>query len=247
MLDHVKKHFRNRSNNYNISSAWVYNDELIKKIISLTDVNKKSIVLDVATGTGLIAKQLQRKADRVIGVDICDKMLEQAKEYLDEIIVSKIEDINLPDNSVDICTCRQGLQFTDLNKSLKQIFRVLKSNGVIVLCHLTTYLEENNEDKKITFEIQRLRNPARKNFFGYNSVQKKLNDIGFKNITTFPYKTTESIQNWTNNAAIDENRKNQIYKCYHDAPKSYLQLHNVKFTCTDIYDDMMLAIIKANK
>jgi len=98
----------------------------------------------------------------VVGIDICRQMAQQARNYADGIVLSAAEKLPFKDNYFDICLCRQGLQFMEVNKVLFEIRRVLKPHGRIVLCHLTAY---GKQDRQTTFLIQGLRNPARKNFF----------------------------------------------------------------------------------
>src|SRR3989338_27950 len=247
MENSVLTYFINRSPKYNASSAWVTDKMFIQKIYQLSEPNENSTVLDVAAGTGLIAKQFHGNVKKIVCVDICESMVQQAKDQLDTLIISKIENISLPDNSFDICVCRQGLQFAELDETLKQIYRILKPGGVTVLAHLTSYPEETEEDKKITFKIQALREPVRKNYLSYDTIQKMLQTAGFKDIEIHPYITKESINRWINHGAISEENKTAIIQCYHMAPSHYKEIHHIEIFDNDIFDDMHMTIVKAKK
>jgi len=100
-------------------------------------------VLDLATGTGIVAKLLTEKVGKngkVIGVDINGEMLSIAKTKApsSEFIECPADSIKLEDGSVDYVVCQQGFQFfPDKMAAAKEINRVLKSGGK---CAITTWM-----------------------------------------------------------------------------------------------------------
>ena len=54
-MENAGIHFKNRADKYNHSSNWVEDQALIRRIFELSGAGKDSQVLDIATGTGLIA------------------------------------------------------------------------------------------------------------------------------------------------------------------------------------------------
>ena len=114
-----------------------------KAINVLKDIQPKYI-LDVATGTADMAL-LEIKLlnpDKIIGIDISEKMLEFGREKIEKQGLSgKItlqkgdsETINFPDNSFDAVTVAFGVRnFENLEKGLSEIRRVLKPGGKLVV------------------------------------------------------------------------------------------------------------------
>ncbi|MBI1781019.1 MAG: bifunctional demethylmenaquinone methyltransferase/2-methoxy-6-polyprenyl-1,4-benzoquinol methylase UbiE [Sphingobacteriales bacterium] len=114
-----------------------------KAISQLKDINPQQI-LDVATGTADMAL-LEIKllnAEKIIGIDISEKMLEIGRQKIDKqglgdkIILQKgdSETINFPDNSFDAVTVAFGVRnFENLEKGLNEIRRVLKPGGKLVV------------------------------------------------------------------------------------------------------------------
>jgi len=244
MIENVENHFVKRSKKYNYSSNWVADKVLIKKIYDMAEARSEDFVLDIAVGTGLIAKEFYKKVKKVVGVDICPTMVMQASKYTDKIVLSRIEDLPFDNNYFDICVCRQGLQFMQLDTSLSQIHRVLKVGGTVVFCHLTAY---NNKDKKTAFCIQKLRNPARKNFFLPEDFFHLLKKYNFEEIKSEKYISKESINKWINHDAISQDQMKKIKIVYKEAPEEFIKIHNVRFTDNDIIDSMMMFIVKATK
>ena len=106
-------------------------------------------MLDIATGTGdfaiMAAKMLRPK--QLIGVDIAEEMMAVARqkvetEHLGNIISFKRDDcmdLSFDDNTFDAVTAAFGIRnFSDLDKGLSEMCRVLKTGGKLSIVELTT-------------------------------------------------------------------------------------------------------------
>lgn len=237
-------HFVKRAQKYNSSSQWVDDAGLIGKIRNLVNVGHEARVLDIAIGTGKIAQAFYGQVKYVVGVDICKDMVCQARRCADQIVLALAERLPFKNNTFDVCVCRQGLQFMDIKAVLSEIFRVLKFGGHALSCHLTAYAEE---DQNETFYIQRLRNPARKNFFLPGDIQRLMREHNFSGIDYFEYITRESVNQWINNAAIDGTQRMKIREAYINSSELFRKLHAIEFKNGDIFDSMKMVIVKAKK
>ncbi len=97
-------------------------------------------VLDLATGTGLVAGHAAKQGGpegQVIGYDPTPSLLEAARaKRFDgapiEWVEGSAEDMPFDTSSFDVVLCHQGLQYvTDREKAFSEIARVLKSGGVL--------------------------------------------------------------------------------------------------------------------
>lgn len=246
MLTHedAKTHFAKRSQKFDHSAKWVDDKVLIGKIRDLAKPSSEARVLDIAIGTGKIAKAFYKKVNCVVGVDICTDMVRQASKYADSIVLSPAERMPFRDNTFDVCVCRQGLQFMELNDVLGQVYRVLRPKGIIVFCHLVAY---DDADKDTTFLIQRLRNPARKNFFLSEDFLGLLKKHNFVGLECFEYITRESVNQWIDNGAIDEEQMEKIRDVYRKASDDFKRIHNIQFKDGDIFDSMKMLIVRGTK
>jgi len=114
-----------------------------KKIAYRISQKNPSKILDVATGTADLAIMLsQTNAEQIIGVDISEGMLKvgrkkiEEKKLSDRITLIQADSENLPfeDNYFDAITVAYGIRnFENLEKGLSEIFRVLKSNGILMI------------------------------------------------------------------------------------------------------------------
>jgi demethylmenaquinone methyltransferase / 2-methoxy-6-polyprenyl-1,4-benzoquinol methylase len=114
-----------------------------KAIRQLVDLQPKKI-LDVATGTADVAIMTTGilKADKIIGIDISDGMLEIGRQKVAkagfentiELLNGDSETIKFDDNSFDAVTVAFGVRnFQQLEKGLSEIRRVLKPGGKLVV------------------------------------------------------------------------------------------------------------------
>lgn len=237
-------HFIKRASGYDRSSGWVDDKILIDKIYALAEARIETKVLDVATGTGKIAQAFFGRAGYVVGIDICPQMVRRARKCADKILLAPAEKLPFKDNTFDVCVCRQGLQFMEIGTVLSEVKRVLKPAGRIVLCHLTAY---GQRDKDRAFFIQKLRNPARKNFFLPSDFKRMLASKSFTHIESFEYISKESVNRWIDNGAINKQEKEKIKKAYLRAPGIFKKLHNLSFKKNDIFDSMKMIIVRARK
>lgn len=114
-----------------------------KKAVGLLKLSHPLKILDIATGTGDFAiEAVKLNPQKIIGIDISEKMLSIAKEkirklHLEGKIKFQLADCeNLPfkNNSFDAVTVGFGVRnFENLDKGLKEMHRVLKKDGKIVI------------------------------------------------------------------------------------------------------------------
>jgi ubiquinone/menaquinone biosynthesis C-methylase UbiE len=100
-------------------------------------------VLDVACGTGIIARkaaEIVGNSGRIIGVDFNNSMLEVAKKNTAseasniEWLKADAGDLPIDDSTIDVVICQQGLQFfPDKVGALQEMHRVLRENGLVWL------------------------------------------------------------------------------------------------------------------
>lgn len=115
-----------------------------KKAINELKQNQPEFILDVATGTGDFALQslTSLKPVKIIGVDISEGMLEEARKKIRErkledvfsVQLGDSEKLSFGDNTFDAITVAFGVRnYENLEKGLADMLRVLKPCGKIVI------------------------------------------------------------------------------------------------------------------
>jgi ubiquinone/menaquinone biosynthesis C-methylase UbiE len=110
-----------------------------KKLIELIKINEKDLVLDVACGTGVVTKQIQKKVSKsghVIGIDTSITAIKIAKKENEknknlDFLNADAENFSFS-KKFDVVTCQYALFFfPNAQKALKNIKNSLKKSGII--------------------------------------------------------------------------------------------------------------------
>jgi demethylmenaquinone methyltransferase/2-methoxy-6-polyprenyl-1,4-benzoquinol methylase len=112
-----------------------------ERAADLARVGPGSRALDVATGTGDLAIELQRRGAEVVGMDFSERMLELAREKAPSLRFEQGNALELayPDGEFDAVTVGFGARnFSDLGRGLREMARVTKPGGRVVILEITT-------------------------------------------------------------------------------------------------------------
>ena len=110
-----------------------------KKLIELVKINKNNFVLDVACGTGVVTKQIQKKISKlgyVVGIDTSTTAIKIAKKWNEknknlDFVNTDAENFTFS-KKFDIITCQYALFFfPNAQKALKNMKNSLKKSGRI--------------------------------------------------------------------------------------------------------------------
>jgi ubiquinone/menaquinone biosynthesis C-methylase UbiE len=99
---------------------------------------KPAIVVDLGCGTGLSSYVWKGFADRIIGVEPNDDMRKKALEKLEQckdashisFMKGYSNQLELETGTIDIITCSQSFHWMDPFSTLKEVSRVLKTDGI---------------------------------------------------------------------------------------------------------------------
>lgn len=117
--------------------------ECLGNIVKELSIEPGYYVLDIGSGTGVLLPFLITEMGddgKIVALDISAEMLGQAKAKNFPPIVGFAQAdalaIPLADSSVDLAMCNSAFpHFSDKVKALKEIARVLRDNGRLVICH----------------------------------------------------------------------------------------------------------------
>lgn len=107
--------------------------ELVTYFLEKYFSSKYNKILDVGCGTGKNMEQLQ-KYGNVWGLDNSKEAIKFCrKRGLKNLQLSNAEKTKFKANSFDIITLLDVLEHTDDNKTLKEMQRILKKNGILII------------------------------------------------------------------------------------------------------------------
>jgi len=98
-------------------------------------------ILDVGCGPGLLVKEFAQRSKKfqVVGIDISPYVIRRARENcqgLKNIVLKKAAASHLPfdDKVFDLVICKDSLHhFNNLERALREMYRVIKSDGTVYL------------------------------------------------------------------------------------------------------------------
>jgi len=114
-------------------------DPWARNLLTRADLKPGNRLLDLACGTGIVARLAAEQGVSVIGGDINPGMLAVAAERAEglQVVFQQADAQALPfeDGSFDVLICQQGLQFfPDKSVVISECFRVLRPGGRAVFC-----------------------------------------------------------------------------------------------------------------
>jgi len=235
--EQVIDYFTRRAPEYDASSHWCTDEVLADRLRRLLKPRPTDVVLDVACGTGLVALALRPHVARIVGVDVTPEMLERGRPHLDEALLADAEHLPFKNSEFDLVTCRQGLQFLDAAKATAEMLRVTRPGGKVCLIHLCAY---GDGDRDEFFEILRLRNPVRRNFFLRDDLARLLREAGCGRVELHDHVSPEDVGIWSGKAAIGDDAVGRIHEKYLQASDAFTRLHHVEVDALGRIRDHML-------
>lgn len=145
MFDSIATHYDslNRTMSMGLDISWR------KKSLKILGKSHPQEILDIATGTGDLAIMAKRLLNpkKIVGIDISEEMMKVGKVKVDKLGMTdsisfakeNCMQLSFPDNSFDAAMVAFGVRnFEDLDKGLREILRILKPGGQLMILELST-------------------------------------------------------------------------------------------------------------
>jgi demethylmenaquinone methyltransferase/2-methoxy-6-polyprenyl-1,4-benzoquinol methylase len=150
-------------------------------VIPLLDLKDDDTILDVACGTGIFIETLKEKYKdiKVTGIDFAQNMIDKAMRKFPDtnFIVTDVVSLPFGNNAFDKVMCLNAFpHFEDKFQAIKEIARVLKKDGLLLLAHTNSKSNTDNHHKNVGGLIAEDLLPCNE------TISLILSDNGFKNI-----------------------------------------------------------------
>ena len=183
------------------------------ELVKIAEIKSDDKVLDVACGTGVVSKEISKSLGRkglVVGIDLSRTALEIAKR---SIVFPNVNFLEMDAENIsfnfkfDKITCQYGLMFfPDSGKVLKSIYKILISNGKLVVAvhgladDVPYFSIIMNPILKYVPDIRADGTPTVHRFGNPDELKSELSKAGFSDITVtkqeFVYKPGTFEQYW---------------------------------------------------
>ena len=146
-------------------------------------------VLEVGCGTGLLTKELAGKVERLVSLDISPQLLEIARDETEKknvtFFCSNAYELGFKDDTFDYIVGMSILHHLDIDRALREIFRVLRNGGKMV------FSEPNMLNPQIFAERMFFRryfhNTPDETAFIRFLLRRKIRNFNFHDIKIYPF------------------------------------------------------------
>lgn len=178
----------------------------LSEVVRRSGMTKNDQVLDIATGSGFLALEFAKFAEKVIGADLTRNMLLHAREKQKSsglgntgFLLSDVESLPFADEIFDIVSCRFAFHhFPDPVKALHEMKRVCKTHGRIVLVDGVS--SEDREKSLFHNRIEKLRDPSHVRIYMLSEIEQMFNEIGATIIGLTHWNIPQDFEDWMKRA-----------------------------------------------
>ena len=137
LLANVTTRFSSRVADY-VKYRPHYPLEILDLLAESCGLTPDSVIADIGSGTGILAKLFLENGNPIIGVEPNKEMREAGEAYLAEFgrftsMNGTAESSLVPTRSMDFVLAGQAFHWFDREKARKEFMRILKPEGVAVL------------------------------------------------------------------------------------------------------------------
>lgn len=236
-----------RAKRYN-NLEWANKGDYLHAFLEAGSFQENDAVLDVGTGTGIIAHTISPFVKRVTGIDISEDMLRQAANPAFRNIAWKrmdAHDLHFPGGTFDKVTARMVFHhvtsrtedaMAECHRVLKKGGRMVFSEGVPPTRHVVPFYTEmfKLKEERITFmdeDLIRLMKGA-----GFQNVKKAVH-----------WNRGASIKNWLVNSGIPQKNQDAIFRMHLDLDARGKRDYNMVIKDGDCFIDMKFVILSGEK
>lgn len=227
---------------------WVIKSGYLHKFLDAGRFNPNDTVLDIGTGTGIIAHTISPFVKEVIGIDISSSMLFRAFKHRtrnEKFIKMDARNMDFDRHSFSKVTARMVFHHIlgDTQKAMNECYRVLGRKGLMVFSEGVPPTEHVKHFYKEMFKLKEDRIT-----FMDNDLMALMVNAGFSNIKKNDYYMRRaSIKNWLQNSGISAEAQNKIMDMHRNLDKKGKKDYNMVEKKDDILIDMKFVILIGRK
>ena len=178
------------------------NEEVMAWIMGNLDLQPHFRVLDVAAGTGLVARQMAPNVAAAVALDATPEMLAQGRQQSEaegnaNVTFDHGDAANLPypDNSFHLVACRLGMHhFENPRLQLQEMVRVCHPGGSVVLIDITT--SDDSAAAATHNRLERLRDPSHTTAFTSDGLLALVQAAGLEISLSDRFAAHRPLDDW---------------------------------------------------
>jgi ubiquinone/menaquinone biosynthesis C-methylase UbiE len=241
------KFWRMRSHRYN-RLEWARKESYLDAFLRLGRFKRNHQVLDVGTGTGIVAKALAKRVKGVTAIDISPDMLHVAKMQAgpaERYLLGDIHSLRFPSDYFDRITARMVFHHIvdGSHAAIRECYRLLSKNGLMVLSEGVPPLKRLKHWYTEMFRLKEHRIT-----FYREDLISLMRHGGFRDIrvSTF-WMRRVSIRKWLQSSGIPNENQDKIFQMHLDLEPAGKKAYRMKATTDDCLIDMKFLILVGEK
>ena len=226
---------------------WSKDISYINTIVNVSDLSKTDLVLDMGTGTGIIAKNIKEHVKHVIAVDDSEDMLNQSDfngiSFLKWDITNKI----FINDTFDKILAR--MVFHHVLENVQDIFdesyNLLKTDGMLIVAE---GVPPSDDPEVVDWFANMFKYKEERLTFTERDLINHFKKSGFEDIKTYTYIIKDfSINNWLDNSGIPQENIDIIKELHYNSNSKIKNVYNMKFNNQNCTLDSKNIIITGKK
>ncbi len=221
---------------------WWYSAKrhLIEKILEKSG-RKFESALDIGCGVGANTEVLERFSKKTTGVDISKKAIDYAKQKhpSSRFLLANATKLPFAKNSFDMVLCSEVIEHVDDRKAIKEIHRVLKPGGLLMLT-VPAHMRLWNFNDRFSHHLRRYELNEVKSLLG---DKFKIKNIGHWNLVSYlPARILARL----NNTWLGKKNTNNLYlvpRFMNKALLGILKIENALFTRNVSFDGVSVVCV----
>ncbi|UOF90277.1 methyltransferase domain-containing protein [Fodinisporobacter ferrooxydans] len=214
MKEKVKQQFAKNAQKYVASESHSQGNDL-SLLIDWLRPTSDSVVLDIATGGGHVAKTLASHVSHVFATDLTEQMLENTARHLKQhgkniwYVIADAESLPFLPNTFDIVTCRIAPHhFPNPDRFIEEVQRVLQPHGKFLLIDNVVPDDKRFADFMNTFE--KLRDKSHVRCLSMREWQGLFAAKGLVEIRSLKRKKTYDYPTWVERTTANQEQIQRV-------------------------------------
>ncbi|MBM3132150.1 MAG: methyltransferase domain-containing protein [Chloroflexi bacterium] len=195
----VQQHFGKKAQAYSGSSL-LQSQKNLQAVLHMAGILVRDRVLDVATGTGILAGAMCAVAGEVVATDFTREMLLQARESLSEVdnitfVLADADRLPFEDGSFDVVACRMSVHhFASPRVAFREMARVCRRGGKVVVVDVIS--SEDGAKSALHNRMGKLRDKSEVRQWRRSELEQMLTESGLSVSGVELSHHTMSFEEW---------------------------------------------------
>ena len=212
---------------------WVNDTDYLTLIANVGGFCVSDVVLDVGSGTGVVARYLKDKVGHVVCVDISSSMLQKGDWQNMSVVKWDIGSRLFVDNLFVKIVARMVLHhiIDGLDRVIVRCHDMLKRDGVFVVAE---GIPPDDSPEVVNWYTQMFRLKEERLTLTEAFLKERLLHNGFSSVRTYLHINDEfSVNNWLENSGIEKRLQARIYDMHVNAPDCVKKAYKMRLTSSD--------------